>query len=224
MSNWISQAETLRESFRILLRLVATGIPGYIVSFDSKTQYAQVQIAIKELDNETQTLVDSPLLIDCYVQNYGGKWSVETEIEQGDEGMIHFSQRCVDSWLTTGGIADNPRPLQTHDFSDSFFYPGAARSEPQRLQNYANNGIRLRNNEGTHYIWIKKNGDIQFANDNCSMVIAESGHVVMHAKSFDIKTNQLTNNGINIGYNHNHTPGTFQAGGDPVTGRSGNPE
>lgn len=176
---WMSQADLIKKSFRLLLQEVATGVPGQIVSFNPATQYAQVQIGIKELDDKTGDLFAPDILIECYVQALGGKFSIETQADPGDEGMIHFSQRCIDGWMSSGGIADNPRPLQTHDFSDCVFYLGGARSEPNRLDDFQNNGIRLRNTDGSHYVWLKNDGSILLDNDAASITISPSGDITL---------------------------------------------
>jgi hypothetical protein len=97
-----------------------------------------------------------PPIIECPVYVYGGSYCVEVEIQPSTEGVVLFSQRCIDGWLQTGGVANNPI-LRFHDFSDACFFPGI-RSNPNAISGHSNNGIKLRNDTGSQYVWLKNDG------------------------------------------------------------------
>lgn len=145
----------MRQVLRENQKTVNTSIPGYLVSFEPTSQLAQLQIGIKRVDIEGKSS-QAPVIIECPVHFPGGKFSVEYELAQGDEGLIVFSQRCIDSWIDTGGVAENPI-LRLHDINDAMFIPGI-RSEKNAMTNFQNNGIRLRNADGSQFIWLKNDG------------------------------------------------------------------
>ena len=153
----VTQTELIKSAFRDLMKSVCTSIPGNILAFDPATQLAQVQIGIVRIENGGAEFTPPPL-ITVPVYFCGGAFSVEYEINPGDEGFILFSQRCIDGWKTTGGVAKNPI-IRFHDLSDAAFFPGF-RSQPNVLSGFENNGIRLRNNDASHYVWLKNDGTI----------------------------------------------------------------
>lgn len=152
----VTNLQLMKRSFTEMMKDIGTSIPGHILAFDSATQLAQLQIGIVRVDVDGKTFKPPPL-IECPVYVPGGsEFFVETQIDPGDEGIIIFSQRCIDAWVDTGGVANNPI-LRFHDFSDAYFLPGM-RSQPNKISGHANNGVRLRNKAGDKYIWLKNDG------------------------------------------------------------------
>ena len=83
---------------------------------------------------------------------------IEHQIDPGDEGIIIFSQRCIDAWSGNCGVAQQPIP-RMHDMSDAYFIPGI-RSKPNVFA-MENNGIALRDKAGGKYIWMKNDGTVE---------------------------------------------------------------
>ena len=165
-----SLTNLVKRSFIEMMKDVGTSIPGHFISFDPNTQLAQIQIGIQRIDVNGKSF-DPPPLIECPVAFFGGsEYFIEHQIDPGDECLIMFSQRCIDAWVTTGGIANNPI-LRFHDFSDAAILPGL-RSQPNKINSFENNGVRLRNKTGDKYIWLKNDGtaditiDTLFINGN----------------------------------------------------------
>ena len=188
MTTKVNQTELFKTAFREMAKSVGTSIPGHITGFDKDTQLAQVQIGIEQVDVNGKRFEPAPL-IEVPVYVYGGAFSVECQIDNGTEGLIIFSQRCIDGWVDTGGIAKNPI-LRFHDFSDAFFLPGM-RSQPNKITSFENNGVRLRNEDASAYIWLKNDGSV------------------------DIQSTTLKHNGVNIGDTHAHV-GSATAPTGPV--------
>lgn len=220
MTQTATLTELLKRSFTEMMKDIATSIPGHIISFDPETQLAQVQIGIVRIDVNGNSF-DPPPLIEVPVYFSGGSFLLEYQIDPNDEGVIIFSQRCIDGWFNTGGIAENPI-LRFHDYSDAMFLPGL-RSQPNKIQSFANNGLRLRNKDATHYIWLKNDGTIEAKNSNGTITMDPSGGVEMNVTSFNVTSPSFTHNGVNVGDDHIHTPGTYSNSGGPVTGVSGEP-
>lgn len=156
-----SQPQVLREAFREMMKGVATSSPGHILAFDPVTQLAQVQIGVTRVDLNGATF-DPPTIIETPVYFPGGDYHVEYQIDPDCEGDILFSQRCIDGWIQTGGVAANPIG-RFHDPQDAFFLPGF-RSLPNKLPAFQNNGIRLSNKAGTQYAWLKNDNTITMNN------------------------------------------------------------
>jgi hypothetical protein len=188
-----------------MMKDVATSIPGHVLAFDPSRQVAQLQIGIVRVDVNGLTFTPPPL-IECPVYQYGGKsFAVEVQIDPGDEGVILFSQRCIDAWCQTGGIAQNPI-LRFHDFSDAYFLPGM-RSNPGALPAFQNNGVRLRNSDGSQYFWLKNDGTGEITVDTLT-INAEMVH-----NGNATRNGSLLQNG-NINLSGSYT--AIAAGGDFV--------
>lgn len=173
MSNKASLTELFKRSHREAMKKVATSIPGHVIAFDPATQHAQIQIGVTRVDVNGETF-EPPTLIEVPVAFIGGvEYYQEHQIDVGTEGIIHFSQRCIDGWKTTGGIAQNPI-LRFHDLQDAMFIPGL-RSQPNVITDHANNGIRWRNKDGTHYVWLKNDGTIESTNGTVTRTDAPDG-------------------------------------------------
>lgn len=202
MSNQLSQTALAKGTFYELMKDVATSIPGHILAYDPKTQSAQVQIGIVRVDVNGVEF-NPPPLIKVPVHFCGGSnFAIEYQIDPGDEGIIVFSQRCIDGWKTTGGIAKNPI-ARFHDLSDAAFLPGI-RPFPKAMAAFENNGIRIRNKDGTHYIWLKNDGAIEIKNTSGSLTISSAGEFNGEFTSFNVDSPSFSHNGVNIGETHKH--------------------
>lgn len=145
------------------LRDTFTSVPGHIIAFNAATQRAQVQIGIVRVDVDG-TVYELPPIVDVPVSFPGDDYILEYQIDPGCEGDIHFSQRCMDGWKQTGGIADNP-VARFHNKQDAKFIPGI-RSLVNAISNFANSGIRLRDKTGNRHVWIKNDGTLVVKNGN----------------------------------------------------------
>lgn len=146
----------LNDSIPFFLKNVCTSIVGHIVTFDKSTQLAQAQIGVADFFSDGKKYTP-PTLIECPVMILGGnEFFIEQEVNKGDECLIIFSQRCIDSWIETGGIA--PATIKrTHSYDDAVVITGF-RSKANSIKGYSNNGIKIRNSSGDKYIWLKNDG------------------------------------------------------------------
>ncbi len=199
----INSTELHHRVFRELQKGISTNIPGHILAFDSGSQTAQVQIGVSIRVKGEQ--VRHQPLIHVPVYFFGGdEYFVEVQIDPGTEGMIAFAQRCIDGWVNTGGVGNNPI-LRLHSLDDAMFFPGL-RSQPKKISNFNNNGIRLRDKSGQNYFWLKNDGSAEIKAN--SLKIDTSG-------ATEINSSSLTHNGVNVGSDHRHSgvdtgPGTTQ--------------
>lgn len=196
-----SNTQTLRRTFNEMMKDVGTSIPGHFITFDSATQLAQIQIGIQRIDLNGNTFEPSPL-IECPVAFLGGsEYFIEHQIDAGDECLIVFSQRCIDDWVNSGGVANNPI-MRFHDFSDAAILPGL-RSQPNKIKSFENNGVRLRNKAGDKFIWLKNDGTAEITVDTLT-INADINHTGTQTTSVDVIAN-----GISL-VNHIHAAGTYE--------------
>lgn len=191
-----TQSQMLQEAFREMMKRVATSTPGYILAFDSARQLAQVQIGIVRVDLNGATF-EPPPIIETPVYIPGGDYHLEYQIDPGCEGDILFSQRCIDGWLQTGGIAANPIG-RFHDPQDAFFLPGF-RSLPNALPAFQNNGIRLSNKAGTQFAWLKNDNSIAVENGAGFIRIGADGVVNINGVTIDPSSLVTTPNDVKAG-------------------------
>lgn len=210
-----------------MMKDVATSIPGHVLAFDPATQLAQIQIGIIRKDVNGVEFTPSPL-IEVLVYFAGGDFTIEHQLDVGNEGFILFSQRCIDGWSTTGGVADNPI-LRFHDMGDAVFFPGI-RSQPNVISTFENNGIRLRNGDGAHYIWLKNDGTIELKNENGNVTMVPDGTI--NANGAIITPAGAVSSPVSLSApliivdgkelkDHIHEAGAYNIGGTPVTDNSG---
>lgn len=180
------QAKLIRDSFREILKGVCTSLPGHVLTFDPVKQLAQVQPGIARVDiNGAEFTI--PPIIEVPVYFPGGDYCVEYQIDSGCEGDILFSQRCIDGWVQSGGVAANPIG-RFHNMQDAMFLPGF-RSQPNVLPEFQNNGVRMRNRSGSQFVWLKNDNSISMDNGVARFSVLADGTTLMQngAGSFQLQ-------------------------------------
>ena len=174
MTKLATLTEMIDRTISEILKGVGTSIPAHILSFDTATQLAKVQIGIEFIDVQGETFNLAPI-VNVPVHFSGGDFVLEHQIDEGNEGLIVVSQRCIDGWKEQGGIAAQT-VIRKLDMQDALFIPGF-RSKPNAISDFNNNGIRLRNKAGNHYIWLKNTGDIFTENSNGLYKLLANGDI-----------------------------------------------
>lgn len=106
------------------VRNLHTCIPGHILSYNSETQRATVQVAIKRQDFDGNTY-QVPEITEAPVQfPRGGGYSIVFPLSEGDDCLILFSERALDNWKTNGGIQEPSKVIRFHDYTDAIVIPG----------------------------------------------------------------------------------------------------
>ncbi len=203
-----TRTELIEKTFFELMKTVGTSIPGFVQSFDSDTQQATIQPGLERIDINGNTFVPPPI-IKCMVGFSGGDWALEFEINEGTEGLLIISQRCIDSWKDRGGVSPNPI-ARFHDMQDACFIPGF-RSQAKKLPAFQNNGIRIRDNSGDNYVWLKNDNDVEIKCANLTMEVG--GTTQINTTDFDVASSSFTHNGTNVGDDHKH-PQANDSGGN----------
>lgn len=133
-----------------------TALPGIIQSFNAQAMTCVVQPAIQAFvttDDGAQVLTTLPLLLDCPVQfPAGGGCTLTFPVAAGDECLVVFSSRCIDSWWQSGGIQAQAE-LRMHDLSDGFALLGF-RSKPRVIGGISMEAVQLRSDDGAAFVEV----------------------------------------------------------------------
>ena len=182
------------------LRNLMICLPGIVTAFDSARQRAQIQVAINRVVNGEP--VSMPVIENVPVQFSGdGEWYMWHQITPAQtEGLIHFSQRAIDTWIEQGGIT-TPVDYRIFSAKDAFFAPGY-RSNAAPISGFMNEGCGMSNYSGSTRIHLTNQG------------------VNIKGGAVNIESGSLTHNGVNVGQDHVH-PIT---GGSSAPGPTGGPQ
>lgn len=199
-----------------------TALPGIIQSFDPQAMTCTVQpsISLQQRGSDgTMSPINLPVLLDCpVIFPTGGGCTLTFPIKQGDECLVLFSSRCIDSWWQQGGIQGQAR-LRMHDLSDGFVMAGP-RSQPRVLSPSVNTStVQLRSDDGqafveihptSHQIHAKTSADvIAEAGTNITATAGGFAHVTATAEiTLAAPIINLTAGQINLAGNLTQTAGT----------------
>lgn len=136
------------------LNSVHTSTIGIIESFDSETQTAVVQPAIKRVTATqsrefiTYETEQHPLLVDIpVVFPGGGEWFMTFPIQKGDECIIHSMERSIDTWKKNGGLQEPSNYTRKLSFKDAVAIVGI-QSKADALPTFNTSNPELRNRDG----------------------------------------------------------------------------
>ena len=207
------------------LKEVHTCLPGSIVSFDSSTQIASIQPLLKRKFVNDQE-VDLPLCINCPVIFPGAGGFVMTfPVEPGDECLIVFSERALDTWIQSGG-AQLPLDTRRHSLSDAIAILGL-KSQPNKLPAVFASGIELKDVAGNTFCRVKSDGVDIKGNTLVTGDLTVDGDtdITGTLDVIGIATADDHFSGIVSGETHTHSGVTPGAGvsGPPIGGGGGPP-
>lgn len=169
----------LRANNDALQSTIWTALPGFVVKFDPVLQTCQVQPTIQaQVLNAAgvKKNVTLPLLVDCpVVFPHGGGFALTFPINVGDECLVIFSSRCIDSWWHSSGVQVQAE-LRMHDLSDGFVIPGP-RSQPNVIKNFQPDRVELRNDSRDTLVSIDAAG---------AVVVKAAAKITLNAPEVDI--------------------------------------
>jgi len=199
--------EALRLAMEANQTRIWTAIPGIVVSADLSAQTLSVQPSIQGSISDAEGNVQSvnlPLLVDvpiCFPR--AGGFALTFPIAAGDEVLVVFSSRCIDSWWQNGGV-QAPAEVRMHDLSDGFALL-APTSQPKKLSAVSSSNVQLRNNAGDTFVEITPSGSVR-------LIATTSVEIEAPSFSVDATTINLTGQ-INFDGQFTQTNGDFTIGG-----------
>lgn len=178
-----------------------TAMPAIVQSVNLAKMTCVVQLAIQGRFEDPAggvNYVNIGVLHDCpIVFPSAGGFAVTMPMAAGDEVLVVFASRCIDSWWQNGGYANKPMEFRMHDLSDGFAIPGP-QSQPKLYTGVNTTDLQVRNKAGTVYLSIGADGKIGFANATTTLKTVLT----------DLETLLNTFMGVLAG---------FAGGGSPVT-------
>jgi hypothetical protein len=188
-----------------------TTLPGIIQSFNKLAMTVTVQPAIQMQLTDAKTnkvswmslplLVDVPLMLAS-----SGGMSVTMPVALGDECLVSFAARCIDSWWKAGGV-QHQHEFRMHDLSDGFAFIGP-RSQPRVLASYSDTTMQIRSDDGsvvidinptTHGISISAPGNLSITAPTTTI----NGNLAVIGNT--THTGQISANGKRIDDSHKHS-------------------
>ncbi len=159
MADKRTQLETvIQTGIDSALKELHTCFPAVVTRVDHSTQLIDAQITIKR--KLSGVSVELPLLTGVPIRYFKvNKFSITAPIEIGDEVLLIFSERSIDTWLIEGGI-QNPFDFRKHSLSDAFALP-MMYSQKNVIPNFDSSNLEIKTNTGDTKIIIKVSEDIE---------------------------------------------------------------
>lgn len=198
-----------------------TAMPAIVqsVNLTAMTLVAQLAIQGRVLNSDgTETYVNIAPIQDvpiCFPS--AGGFTITLPIAAGDEVLLVFASRCIDSWWQNGGFANVAMEFRMHDLSDGFAIPGP-RSQTRLVGSISTTDLQIRNDAGSTFISIDAAGNINLTSPggiNIDGPATFTGDVMVTGKV--TATGEVEGNGIMLS-THTHSGVTSGGGtsGPPV--------
>lgn len=156
---------------------VNTCMPAIIESYDPATRTCSVKPALMR-KYEDGTLVERPLISDVPVLfNQGGKLSITYPLKKGDDVLLIFSQRSLESWKNKTGVVD-PKDARKFHLSDAICIPNNPR--PSSIVNAASADKTVVQMDKS-IIEMSENGTVVIKNGVGSITLDQTGKITCSA-------------------------------------------
>jgi hypothetical protein len=196
--NLSTLASNIKQGIDSRLKDLHTSLPGIVESFDSATQLARVQPAIKRIfvtrdeDIEILTPLDLPILINVpVIFPRGGGFSLTFPVSKGDECLITFCERSIDDWHQTGK-SRSPSARRFHSLSDATAFVGLS-SIPNKIPSYSTDEVQIKKDDGSAILSIKPDTGIRMQNSNGFVELQADGYFNINGVIFDIHYHEQPN-------------------------------
>jgi len=177
---------------------VWTALPGIIQSFNPSAMTCTVKpavlIPLKDPETAEISQVEIPVLLDVpVIYPSGGGFTLTFPIKNGDECLVIFSSRCIDTWWQNGGYKNQLPLLRMNDLSDGFALVGP-RSQVRTVPSVSTSNVQLRTDTGETYVEITTDHHINLTAPAGSTVTT-SGNVTINAAQVIVNAPTTTLNG-----------------------------
>lgn len=189
-----SHEELLRMTLDADRASLWTALPCQVVSYNAVANTVQAQPTIKAVIQKpdgNQEAVNLPVLPDVpVVFPRGGGATLTFPIAPGDECLVVFSCRNIDSWWQSGGI-QMPGDTRRHDLSDGFCIPGPM-SQARRIGGISTKTTQLRSDDGSTYVELDQHGKrVNIVAPNGVTINTDAAVTVNAKDKVEVNTNTL---------------------------------
>lgn len=157
--------DAVRTAIAGALADVWTALPCIVVSVDLAAHTITAQPAVKafvDQEDGSTLAVTFPVLVDVpIVWQRGGGATLTFPVRPGDECLVVFASRTIDTWWQSGGV-QVPNVSRKHDLSDGFALVGPF-SQATKIANVSAAAVQLRSDDGAVFISLNpttKNVDV----------------------------------------------------------------
>ena len=164
-------AEVINDMIEAKILDIHVSMPGKVETYDHTQQKADIKPLLrKKYTVNGGTIVEIPVIPGVPVQwasaNNGAAY-MHLPLKVGDLGLIIFTDRSIDTWLSGDGEITSPNDPRHHDLSDAIFIPGI-RPFKQPLSNTNADNFILQN--GSIRIELDPSGKISITGASNEMV------------------------------------------------------
>ena len=169
MSFFRDISRLVRRLVQAALSDVHTHIPAQVVSYNAALNTCSIQLCINRIRTEDPvnlTTIEIPPVDDVPVKLFGsGKLVCAVAPQAGSYGILHVSERELETWLLKGGVVD-PMSSRKFDIGDGWFDPGAYPILPDGdngliVPPIRTDRIEFRTRIGTSYVSLVDDGSIE---------------------------------------------------------------
>lgn len=157
---WADMEEALRLALSSARAQTWTSLPATVIMFNAQSCTVNVQPAIGGVSFDAEGLpraINLPVIQDVpVIFPGGGGMHLTFPLSEGDEVLLVFSCRAIDSWWQSGGL-QRPASARMHDLSDAFAVPGVM-SKPQVISAISETDVELRTDDGLAKVSISPAG------------------------------------------------------------------
>jgi phage baseplate assembly protein gpV len=161
-SNYIQETASLDTALAAqggeISKSLRVSLPAVVSSFDEARQAVTLTITIDGVAEDGSQLPIPPLVDVPVSFPRGGGFAFTFPLATGDAGIVVFSDRALDTWLTSGKQAI-PSELRFHDLSDAQFIPGIT-PFTQAIPGFRTDAIVMRQLTGSGYVSIDSGGNV----------------------------------------------------------------
>lgn len=216
--------EVLRSALQSNQAGIWTAVPGIIQKVNLTALTVEVQPSIQALvtgANQQKQFTNLPVCPDVPIYfPRGGGYTMTYPIKAGDECLLVFSSRCIDSWWDQGGVQPQ-RELRMHDLSDGFALVGPF-SQKTKIANVSTNTVQMRSDDGKNYVEIDTdNKKLTTIVGGTSMVINDNDNTITMIGELHVSKNVIAGFGgsdsVTLqGHVHSQGPDSHGDGEVPV--------